>query len=98
MYDLTNLTNTTNLENIAIEVNKASNSFLFIGICVALFIILFVNTLRWGITKAFATSSFISALVVSLLFALKLVPWLPLFIFWVATGFGIMLLYFDSQG
>ena len=97
MYNLTNLSNATGFEDLFFSLNQMSGDLLATSIVIVLYMILFVGMLRWGVKYAFAGASLISALIVSLLFAFNLLPFLVLFITWILAGAGVILLFADKN-
>lgn len=96
-YNLTNLSNATSIDELFINMNQLSGNFLSSGIIIVFYVILFVMMLRFGTKQAFATTSFITSILVSLMYALGVVPFAILFTLWILSALGMLWLYVDKD-
>lgn len=62
MYNLTNVSNSQNLLDLAIASNQLTNNVLFLFITIAMFIVLTLLLVNRGILAAISTSSFITGI------------------------------------
>lgn len=92
MYDFSSITAAGDWAELFVAVNAESGSLLAVGVVVLLWLMLFGLFLRWGVGVSFAVANIVCAIVVSLLFALGVVPFLVLFLFWVAAAASFWLL------
>lgn len=59
-YDLTNLTNTTGIASKVLFANQVSDGFIFIGLILAIFLVVLLSLKRYEFDKAFFVASFVS--------------------------------------
>jgi hypothetical protein len=72
-YSHENLTGASNMTEIWGFLNEVTNSWFFILILIAFWIVMFTALLRWGERKALVTSSFVTAMLTIIMAAAGLV-------------------------
>ena len=84
---MTNLTQANNVIDVVKEVNNFTGQWLFNGISLALFLILFIAFRKTGFKSAFGTASFITAFLSIFLRTLNLISDL---VFWAWVIIGLI--------
>lgn len=86
LYDLTNVSNSTNIVTYMVEVNNVSGGFLFNGLLGAFWVILFISFKQFETEDAMVASSFFCLLIAAFL-RYNPTPMIndPSFYFWVAA-------------
>ena len=90
------MSNTTKFSELASNLNIQTNGILGVLMIVSFFIVMFVNLKSYTTPKAFAVSSFITALFSILMNKAGIVPdsivWLTI----IASALGVLALYLES--
>jgi hypothetical protein len=89
-YNLTNVTNSTNLLEFMSASNDLTGGFMFLGITGVLFVILFIGLINRGIIPAIAVSTWVTGLTGILFIVTGLIStqWLAFYILPMALGAG----------
>lgn len=97
-YNITCLDNATIFIGHLSCANDASNGMLGLGIIIALYAIVFISLItKFGFSKAFAYSSFLTTIPCILLASAGILPADYIYTFAVMLIFGIILLVYDLR-
>ena len=97
-YNLTNITNTTDLLSLQVAINDLTGGILYLGITGVLFVIILIGLLNRGLVPAIAVSTWLTGIAGILLTIVGLISedWLAFYIVPMALGAG--LLWIASRG
>lgn len=97
VYNITNLTSSTNLLNIVQTVNVWSEGFFGIMFILVFFVILFIAFKNFPTKTAFVSAMFISTLIAILFKFINLVPDLVVIIGVIGTIVGVSVLFLSGD-
>jgi hypothetical protein len=91
-YNLTNVTNATNMWTLTESVNELSAGWLGVAVLITLSVILFISLKDYPMKEAFAATCFISTVLALLLRVLGLISDFVMFIYVIATAIAVIAL------
>ncbi|MBA7494362.1 hypothetical protein ES702_04937 [subsurface metagenome] len=95
-YNLTNVTNSSNVWELTDSVNAMSGGWLGIGILITLTIIIFISMKDYPMKEAFAATMFISTIAALLLRVIGIIGDFVMFIYVILTAIAIITLLFNK--
>lgn len=95
--NMTNITNADNIADMVTSINQISGYWLFNGITLALFLILFILFRKFGFKTAFSSAALITAILGIFLRALNLISDLVFWAWIIAGIIGFIMIIYQND-